>query len=496
MFKFKNNKLHKVDFKPQYNGEKIPGQLQAWQVLDVEPNSFLTTTYDEISNMSSTLFHTHSPISAAITKRLDYTIGKGLKFRSHPDYDTLEITKETANEWAKKLQTIIDYAFEELKLYDLQQEIFQTADIAGDVVVSIIPDDDGIIPFAFKAFIGSQIIDHTKNDDNSVSLGVQYDKYKNPTGYWDKEGVLHNFYDKKDLCSILYFPKMLSTQMRGYPLAYKLLSLCKDNDRWWDATLQRAVLESLILGTETYQDNIADDVRNLADQQKQNNRKNGFFRNPFSKLSSAQDLSTGNILKVQSKGNLSFTDLKTPQNNFMEFQNAYLDLVGMATNVPSTILKSQYASFFAHKGAINDFFKTCQRLRQNFVNKVLEPIIHTVIKSLIYNEYITPIVPDMLTNPLKFRAALQGEWIGTSPGHINPLMEAQALILMKDNGLITPSYAAEQIHDVDYEYMAEQWNREIKLTESLEKEKSNNTFAASADPNPETSEYSSQRGNI
>jgi len=134
--------------------------------------------------------------------------------------------------------------------------------------------------------------------------------------------------------------------------------------------------------------------------------------------------------------------LKTPHNNFADFQNAYLDLVGMATNVPSIILKSQYASFFAHKGAINDFFKTCLRLRQNFINQVLEPIMQTVVKSLIYHEYIQPIVPDMLTNILKFRAAVSGEWIGTSPGHINPLMEAQALCLLKNQGLITPSYAA------------------------------------------------------
>ena len=491
MFKFKNNKLHKVSFKPQYTGEKIPGELKAWQLLESDPNSWLEAGYDDISKKSSTLFHTHPPIASAIQKRLDYTIGKGLKFRSHPDYDTLGVSKEESNDFAKKLQTAIDYAFEELNLYQLQQEIFQTADIAGDVIISVIPDDDGIIPFKFTSFVGSQIIDHTLNDENEIALGIQLDKYKNPIGYYDKEEKkLHTFYDDKELCSILYFNKNMSTQYRGYPLAYKIISAAKNNDRWWDATLQRAVLESLILGTETYVDRIAEQSEILVAGQ-----KGGFFKNTFSKLSSSQDLTAGQIFKVQSQGNLNFMDLKTPHNKFAEFQDAYLDLVGMATGVPSEVLKSQYTSFFSHKGAILDFFKMCLRLRQNFINQVMWPIMRKVIYSLVYSGHITPIVPDMLNNPLKFRAATQGEWIGTSPGHINPLMEAQALVVLKNNGLITPSFAAEQFHDVDYEYMAEQWNREMELTKPIvELEGLKDVNKEGVDL--ETSEYSSMRGNI
>jgi len=498
MFKLKKNKLHRVNFKPQYTGEKIPGELSAWQIFDTEPNAFLETTYDIVSKMSSTLFHTHPPISAAISKRLDYTIGKGLKFRSHPDYDTLGISKEEANDWAKKLQTILDYAFEELKLYNFQQEIFQTADIAGDVIISVIPDDEGIIPFAFTSFIGSQVIDHTLNDDNNISLGVQLDQYKNPVGYRDKDGALHKFYNEKELSSILYFPKLFSTQYRGYPIAYKIISAARNNDRWWDATLQRAVLESVIFGTEVYGDLAGEQINKIAADQRRENKDSGFIRNAFSKMTSTQDLNAGNILKVQSRGNLQFTDLKTPHSKFAEFQEAYLDLVGMATNVPAEILKSKYStSFFAHKGALNDFMKTCLRLRQNFINQVLYPIMQTVIKSLIYNGYIDMIVPDMLKNPLKFRAATQGEWLGPNPGQINPLQEAQAYVLLKNQGLITPSYAAEQYHDIDYEYMSEQWNREMELTKPIAvvegTDNLNLETGESTDQNK--SEYSSNVGN-
>ena len=52
----------------QLTGEKIPGDLDGWKYFGTNPNDLLKLSYKQLSERSTTLYHTYAPISAAINK--------------------------------------------------------------------------------------------------------------------------------------------------------------------------------------------------------------------------------------------------------------------------------------------------------------------------------------------------------------------------------------------------------------------------------------------
>jgi len=90
----------------QMDGEKVPGEFAKWDYFGTDPNHLLTLTYDQLSARSTTLFHTHPPVAAAINKLTNYAIGPGLLFRSQPDWQVLGMTKEYAKDWGMQFQKL------------------------------------------------------------------------------------------------------------------------------------------------------------------------------------------------------------------------------------------------------------------------------------------------------------------------------------------------------------------------------------------------------
>src|SRR3990167_10579726 len=80
----------------QLTGEKIPGDLNNWDYYGTDPNVLLRLSYEILSQRSTTLYHTHGPVSAAINKTTTYAVGHGLVFRSQPDWEILGVTKSYA----------------------------------------------------------------------------------------------------------------------------------------------------------------------------------------------------------------------------------------------------------------------------------------------------------------------------------------------------------------------------------------------------------------
>jgi len=99
-----NGKMVSTSTGKQLTGEKIPGDLDAWDYYGTDPNLILTYNYDVLCQRSTTLFHTHAPVSAGINKSCMYAIGPGLHFRSQPDWKTLGIEKDKAKEWGMQFQ--------------------------------------------------------------------------------------------------------------------------------------------------------------------------------------------------------------------------------------------------------------------------------------------------------------------------------------------------------------------------------------------------------
>jgi len=270
------------------------------------------------------------------------------------------------------------------------------------------------------------------------------------------------FQDSKtgDQNIVQFYLKLMARQLRGYPLAYRIIAAVKNNDRLWDATLSRAVMETIILGTSN-DGGDGSETKNQFGNLAALNREAGGKSSSETTSENVTSLGAGNIINYGKGGGMTFTDLKTPGNNFDKMQNAFIDVVGMATDTPPEVVMSKYStSFTAHKGAFNDFIMSYTAKRKSFIKNVDMVVIREVAKYLFMEKLIEMPHPAFFKNKIIQDATLQGNHLGPVPKHINPLQEVRAKIEAKDNAFaLTSDFASEYGHE--FEDMIEQWSQEM-----------------------------------
>lgn len=443
----------------QMTGEKIPGDLKTWDYFGTDPNTLLAYSYDILSQRSTTLYHTHPPVAAAVNKMTAYGIGSGLVFRSQPDWQTLGITKEAAKDWGMRFQRLIHYAFLALNYYEKQSTLFRSAMVMGDSLLMF----DRAAPVPGLPFdlveVGGDSINFeavAKSEGELVTLGIVHDQLLRRLGLYQVGNPARvNFRDDNgDQTVVQFYYKLIARQLRGYPLAYRIIAAAKNNDRFWDATLHRAVMETLILGSvESETDSAYKQMTELADSMKGDSEAN--IGSTYS-TTQATNIGAGNILTFQ-KGGVKFTDLKTPSNNFDKMHAAYIEMVGMATDVPPECVLSKYStSYTAHMGARNDFIKSYTQKRQAFARTVNNVAVFEIAKFLFYSRMIEMPHPDFFSNPFIQLATIAGNWLGPIPGQINPLDEVNARALEVENAFRTRADATADYGN-EFDDMIEEW---------------------------------------
>lgn len=412
----------------QMSGESIPGDLNSWDYLGTDPNHLLRYTHDILCQRATTLFHTHAPVSAAIKKTTMYAVGHGLLFRSQPDWETLGMTKEAAKAWGMKFQKLIHYAFRTLNFYEKQAILFRTSLIMGDSVLMFDRGyDEGGMPFDLID-VGGDIINFraTPKRGEKVTLGIVHDNFMRKSGAYFVDGKKVDFVDENgDQNFVQFYFKEMARQLRGYPLTYKIIAAAKNNDRWWDATLARVVMETMILGTVN--ESNADDAYKQSSQIASEIRGESGQQTGLATEGNVMESAPGTVLSFgNDSGGMKFTDLKAPANNFDKMQNAYLEIVGMATDVPPEVILSKYStSYTAHKGALNDFVKSYMQKRHTFVNSICYKVVLELAKYFFMNDLIEMPHPLFFENAIIQQATISGNWLGPVPGQLNPLQEAK-----------------------------------------------------------------------
>jgi capsid protein len=223
------------------------------------------------------------------------------------------------------------------------------------------------------------------------------------------------------------------------------------------------VLEATVFASvkEMTAGDMKEQSRNLAENLYDENgrRVNGLQRE------NVADMGSGNVFSYgKGGGPMEFSTPKTPANNFDSMQMAFIDIVGMAMDVPPEVILSKYStSYTAHKGAFNDFIKLYMFDRQSFNDNVNYYVILELAKYFFLNGIIEPLHPAFFTNAIIQRAVLSGFWMGPVPGHINPNQEVSALISARDNALITPADATYTYgQGGEFEDFIEEWGQQMK----------------------------------
>lgn len=484
----------------QFSGEKMPGDLASWDYYGTDPNIILTTTYDILSQRSTTLYHTHPPVTSAVNKMTQYAIGGGLIFRSQPDWETLGITKAAAKDWGMRFQKLVHYVFQILNYYEKQSILFRTALVQGDSLLFFDRKDvEKGMPFDLFETGGDQINfeGNTSRTDLSVTLGILHDDYFRKKGIIQTDGTEAMFADgNRDQNVLQCMFKNMARQLRGFPLSYRIIAAAKNNDRWWDATLSRLVMETIMLGVsndDSGEDTLYDQSSTLADSVK--NEDNSTPASTISEDASVRNMTGGNILSYKGKGKIEFSDLKTPSNNFDKVQNAYIEMVGMAMDVPPEVILSKYStSYTAHKGAFNDFIKSFMFYRSRFANNINKIVVREIAKYLFIEKLIEMPNIGFFDNAIIQEATIAGNWLGTVPGHINPAQEVQAKKMSVEEGFdLRSNIAKENGHEWDN--FIEEWQQEQEEWQKGALEKKASTLQKEITQQDEEDESNTQDDN-
>lgn len=429
-----------------YDGEKQMGDLNQWPTFSDDSNDILLGSYGILSERSATLYHTYGPVKSAINKQTNYAIGPGLVFRSQPDFKTLGVSKVFAKDWGKDFQRIVNSYFVKLNFYEKQSILFRSALYSGDSLL-FFERKDGAITDLIETL--NNQIDWGYNI-KSHTLGIKHDSLLRREGIRKTDGTDLSFQNSAgDQNVIQFYIKELGRQLRGYPLAYTIINLARNDDTHTDAITHRAVMEATMLlifkGTGT---DLPKQAKDMAKANKAS--KGGTVSSFFKNIKNYAKMGPGNAYQIQASEDIEIPDMKTPSNTYKDYKESMLNYVGMGTGTPPEVIASKYTSTFtAHKGALNDFIKSYMAKRRSFERNVMNVVVREIAKDAILQGFIE--APGFFDGGWMVQQAwLNGMYLGPIPGHINPFVEvkAQAEIVKQAFGLRS-DFAAQYGHDWD-----------------------------------------------
>lgn len=443
----------------QYNGDKTGGEFAHWKLFGTDPSKFVQETYGILSSRCATLYHTAAIARACVNKPLTYSIGKGIVFKSLPDFNYLDMDEEEARQWGRKFTKLLHYEKQEVKWYKKQKQLAKEAKITGDAVMYFIREFEKTgIPFDIAVTQGS-VIDWEKTED-SCTLGIYHDMYGRRTGFHHKDTQkVVQFRDGggNQIAIQFLFPDRAG-QLRGFSIFSSEIARAKNLDRVWDAVIERMVMEAIQVGYfNASNTDIAAQAKAMARQ------SSGRAQSPeelsMKPVGNATPQKPGGMYVLENEESMTFTDMKAPSDNFGMANEWTVNLFGMATGIAPEVILGKYAtSYTAHKGAFNDFLKIVDEDRASFIDSVESSVNFEYLKHFIRTGQIE-VSPEFWTDHKVRAAYMSGTYLGPVPGHINPLQEVKADALSVAEGFTLRSSIASK-HENDFWNMIDSWEEE------------------------------------
>jgi hypothetical protein len=460
-----------------YDGSKTGKEFANWNAQSPNHSEFILDTYDKLAARCATLYNTSSYCRALVKKPLAYSIGRGLFFRSLPNWKMLGIDKEQAKEWGRKFTMLLHFDKLAVNHYAKQHDLMSERSITGDSMLFFLRENNGK-PFDLVTASSVMVIDSDHTVANEYTLGIKHDNYSRRSGFWSRaDQKEYSFFDKNgDRNAIQLMFRERSGQIRGYGDYYWGIAHAKNADRVWDATIERMVLESIQLGWITANPN---DMKQQAQNMAQASRgrrihNDGDNSTGFKDYGTA--LTPGGMPIWENKDfQINFTDLKTPSNNFSNAMVELRRLLAMGRGVAPEFVVGEYStSFTAHKGALNDTMKTIYFERQRYAEQVEKQVNLEYLKYYVRTGMLE-VMPGFWDSHYIQEAYLAGKWIGEVPGHVNPLQEVKSNIEAVGAGFMLRADAAanngysdfdaflDEREDQEYEFKSRSGEEKTKI---------------------------------
>ncbi len=226
-------------------------------------------------------------------------------------------------------------------------------------------------------------------------------------------------------------------QRRGVPLLAPVLTTLKQMGRYTEAELSAAIVASSVtmfikhanvtdeapFGEEPRER--ADDPNSLPDE-------------------TSIDLAPAAVFDLGPGEDTTTFDPKHPTTTFEGFTAAMSNQVATGVEIPSEVLYKKFSSnYSASRGALNEFWRTCGVMRDNFADDFCQPAYEKWFAEAVARGRIQ--APHFFDDPAIAKAYMGCTWNGPARTNLDAKKEIEAAILRMDRGISTAEQETAQM---------------------------------------------------
>lgn len=453
MIKAYNGQSNRQDF--IYDGDKFPGGFG--------PVNVVSEDYYALRERSEELFKTNLYAAGLIRRLITNEINTGLAPECCPDEDILNLPEDSLSDWTETTENRFNIWAKNPELCDykqqdtfgaLQRMIRTEALIGGDVLIVLRYSKKHSLP-QLQVIKGAMVQSPWGGDTNKIPKnhvlynGVELNSKRRVVAYWVRQsnGDFQRILAKgkktgRRVAWLLYGVDRRVENYRGKPLLSIVLQSLKEIDRYRDSTQRKAVINSILamfikktedkMGTLPIQGGaVRRDVAEITDSDGKTRNFNIASQLPGMII---EELQTGEEPVL--KGGEG-TDI-----NFAEFEEAIIQSVAWANEVPPEILRLAFSNnYSASQAAINEFKIYLNKIWSEFGECLCTPVyIEWLISETLIGKNDKTQILESWRDPEQydiFGAWVAVDWYGSIKPSTDMLKQAKGSKMLIDEGWST-----------------------------------------------------------
>ena len=457
------------------SGEKFAGGLG--------PVDVIFKDYYALRARSAELYERNLYARGLVRRLVTNTINTGLQLEATPEEKILGFAEDELGEWSEDVENRFklweknsyqcDFN-ERLTFGALQAEVYREALITGDVLVMLVQDPRTRAP-RIRIISGERI--HTPlgikfAPGSTVTHGVEQDKRGRQVAYWviQDDGQFKRIpaigeKSGRRIAWLVYGTDKRSEDVRGTPLLGLVIQCLKEIDRYRDATLRKAVINSMIaMWIEKSEDTLG--TRPLTGGATKRGVETTIANDGTPRQFKTAEMIPGAVFDELAHGEkVHAHQTNDTVESFGDFEEAMVATIAWCFEIPPEILTLSFSSnYSASQAAISEFKLYLNPTRERFGDEFCGPIYEDwLIAEVIKTRITADGLVDAFQSPVKddiYGAWISNEWQGQIKPSLDPVKTTNAYILQTENGLVTHSQASREINGTKFSKNIQKLKRE------------------------------------
>ena len=463
------------------NGDKFAGGYG--------PTKLYITDYWTLRARSAELFKDNLYARGLIRRLVTNEINTGLVPEMCPDEETLGLEQGSLAEWADDIENRFTIWGKNPRVCDwlhaktfrgLQESVRQEALIEGDILVVLRPSKR-TNALAVRLIPGAKVQSPAESDaklrkGHELKHGVELDAMQRVAAHWVRKSDgdferIPAWGEKtgRKISWLVYGTDKRMDDIRGEPLLSLIMQSLKDVDRYRDSALRKAVMNSLFaMFIKKTEDKIGSLPLSGAAVRRGSVDTAGDTGSSSRKMGLSSYLPGTFLEELQVGEEPVAMDAKGTDEKFGEFEEAIIQAIAWANEVPPEILRLAFSNnYSASQAAINEFKMYLDKQWAKFGEEFCQPIlIEWIVQEALKGEIKGARMLRAWRDPTKyaqFGAWVASDWYGSVKPSTDTLKQARGSQLLVQEGWSTNAREARHTRGTSFRANMKKLKRENEM---------------------------------